>query len=139
MCLRSPLCPPSDPFAKEDNYVRKDKPRSSRNKLTCLPLVRSALCNRNLNFRPRLHHVKVSTLAPGAIIQNCLGSGSDSTAYRSGLFGFAIIFQHYNTVLHCSFCVMSCCHVFSFIDVLLLSYYILLCRMLMSSSVANFI
>ena len=100
------------------------KPRSSRNRLTRLP-HKPGLCNRNLNFRLRLRHVKVSALAPAAIIQNCLGSGSDPTAYRYVSFGFAIVLQHCNIMLHCSFCVMCCCHIFSFIDVLLLSYHIL--------------
>ena len=50
-----------------------DKPRSSRNKLTRLP-HKPGLCNGNPNFRLRLHHEKVSAVAPTAIIQNSLGS-----------------------------------------------------------------
>ena len=100
------------------------KPRSSRRKLTHLP-HKPELCNWNSNFRLRLHHVKVFALVPTAIIQNCLGSDSNPTAHRSVSFGFAIILQHYDTTLNCTFCVLSCCHVFSFIDVLLPSYYIL--------------
>ena len=103
-----------------------DKPRSSRNKLTRLP-HKPGLCNGNPNFRLRLHHEKVSAVAPTAIIQNSLGSVLWVRLHTLFVCFIRLrhFLQHYNTMLQCSVCVLSCCHVFSFVDVLLLSYYIL--------------
>jgi len=97
------------------------KLRSSRSKLT-----RLSHKLRNSNIELRLHHCKVFVLAPAAIIQNCLGSSSHSTTHLPILFGSAFILQHYdNAMLHNRFCELSCCHVLPFVDVLLLSRYVL--------------
>jgi len=85
-------------------YVHIRKTRLSYNKLTRLP-HKFGLCNRNPNFRLRLHNVKFLASAPAVIIQNCFGSGTDSTGHLSVS---SIIIQW----LHCSFCAMYCSHVF---------------------------
>jgi len=91
------------------------KPRSSRNKLIRLS-HKLGLCNWSSNFRLRLrpHHVKVFDFVSSCKHRKLIELGPQLCTYLSVSFGFAITVQHYNTRLHCSFCVMSCCHFFLF-------------------------
>jgi len=121
---RSPFTPLPSLMQTRIIMYKYCKPRSFLIKLTRLP-QKPGLCKRNPNFRLWIHHVKVSALAPTAIIQKLLGIGLRLHCPYVCSFGFAIILQLYNTMPHCSFYVMFSCHVFSFVDGLLLSYYIL--------------
>jgi len=109
--------PPGTPFKQPWKRVYYVHVRQT----TFVPQYVNSLAPQGQYNATGLHHVFQAS-APAATIQSCLGSGSSSTAHLSVSFGFAIIVQHYNTMLHrlCSFCVMSCCHNLSFVDVLLL-------------------
>jgi len=89
------------------------KPRLSRNELTRFP-HKLGLCNRNPHFRLRLrpHHLKVSCCGSSCNHPKLFGLELRLHSPSLLFFDFAIILPHYNAMLYCNFCVMSCGHAF---------------------------
>jgi len=119
--------PLSDDHANEDIKYTYGKPRSSRSKWTRLP-HKLGLCNRNPNFRLRirLHYENVFGFGFSCNYPKLPELGLRLHSPCNCFTRIAIIVQLYITRQHCRFCVMSCFHIFPFVDVSLLSCYILL-------------